>query len=106
MFGDEHHGAVVGVVHGSRSEEDRTYVESGPEGSMSLSVVLESLRRQGFQARPVDSESEAMIDDLRSVDFVFVNTHGEFGEDGRLQGLLDYLDLRYTGSGALAGRSG
>ncbi len=106
MFGDEHRGAVVGVVHGSRSEEDRTYVESGPEGSISLNAVLESLRRQGFHARPVDSESETMIEDLRSVDFVFVNTHGEFGEDGRLQGLLDYLGLRYTGSGVLAGAVG
>jgi len=28
--------------------------------------------------------------------------HGEFGEDGRLQGLLEFFDIPYTGSGVLA----
>ncbi len=36
------------------------------------------------------------------IDVVFIALHGEFGEDGRLQGLLDLLGIPYTGSGVLA----
>ena len=36
------------------------------------------------------------------IDVVFIAMHGEFGEDGRLQGLLEFCDIPYTGSGVLA----
>lgn len=36
------------------------------------------------------------------IDVVFIAMHGEFGEDGRLQGLLEFFDIPYTGSGVLA----
>ncbi len=36
------------------------------------------------------------------VDCVFIALHGTFGEDGRIQGLLDLLGLPYTGSGCAA----
>jgi UDP-N-acetylmuramate--alanine ligase len=35
------------------------------------------------------------------MDFAFLCLHGPFGEDGRLQGLLDYLQIPYSGSGVL-----
>jgi D-alanine-D-alanine ligase len=35
-------------------------------------------------------------------DFAFLCLHGPFGEDGRIQGLLEYLDIPYSGSGLLA----
>lgn len=38
----------------------------------------------------------------RRIDFCFLALHGAFGEDGRLQGGLDVLQIPYTGSGALA----
>lgn len=37
-----------------------------------------------------------------AVDCVFIALHGPFGEDGRIQGLLDLLGLPYTGSGCAA----
>jgi len=39
---------------------------------------------------------------LRSVDVAFPCLHGPYGEDGRLQGLLDCVGVRYVGSGVLA----
>lgn len=37
----------------------------------------------------------------QSMDFAFLCLHGPFGEDGRIQGLLDYLGIPYSGSGIL-----
>ena len=39
---------------------------------------------------------------LREADCLFLALHGEFGEDGRLQGFLDTLGLPYTSSGCAA----
>ena len=36
------------------------------------------------------------------INLAFLTTHGTFGEDGRLQGLLDVMGIPYTGSGVLA----
>ena len=35
-------------------------------------------------------------------DVVFNALHGPFGEDGTIQGMLEYLDIPYTHSGVLA----
>lgn len=50
-------------------------------------------------AQPVD-----LLDTLRdhAVDVVFPAMHGPFGEDGRIQGLLDVVGVSYVGSGVLA----
>src|SRR5882672_11633402 len=34
-------------------------------------------------------------------DVAFLCLHGAYGEDGRIQGLLEYLEIPYTGSGIL-----
>jgi len=41
-----------------------------------------------------------------SADIVFIALHGEYGEDGIVQGLLDYIGAPYTGSGVLASAIG
>ena len=42
------------------------------------------------------------IDDLKKhFDFAFLCLHGSYGEDGRIQGLLEYLQIPYSGSGIL-----
>ncbi|MFA5022668.1 MAG: D-alanine--D-alanine ligase [Candidatus Paceibacterota bacterium] len=43
---------------------------------------------------------------VRSVDVIFNALHGEFGEDGQVQQLLDYLAVPYTGSGMVASALG
>lgn len=39
-----------------------------------------------------------IIDFLNRFDVVFPITHGKYGEDGKLQGLLDFFNLKYVGS--------
>ncbi len=41
-----------------------------------------------------------------SIDIAFLALHGEFGEDGQIQGLLESLEIPYTGSGIRASAIG
>ena len=42
------------------------------------------------------------IEELKNlIDFAFLCLHGPYGEDGKLQGLLDYIGIPYSGSGIL-----
>lgn len=43
---------------------------------------------------------------VRNVDVIFNALHGEFGEDGQVQQILDYLAVPYTGSGTIASALG
>lgn len=43
---------------------------------------------------------------LRNIGVVFNALHGEFGEDGKVQQILDGIGIPYTGSGALASALG
>ena len=42
------------------------------------------------------------LEELKTlIDFAFLCLHGPFGEDGKIQGMLDYIGLPYSGSGIL-----
>ena len=42
------------------------------------------------------------VDELKGmIDFAFLCLHGPYGEDGRIQGLFEYLTIPYSGSGIL-----
>jgi len=47
----------------------------------------------------IDSGAGSPIAAFKNVDVVFNATHGEFGEDGTIQGFLDTLKIPYTGAG-------
>jgi D-alanine-D-alanine ligase len=42
----------------------------------------------------------------KKIDVVFIALHGAYGEDGRLQAMLDFIGTPYTGSGMLASALG
>src|SRR4051812_41043779 len=57
----------------------------------------------------IESASKALVPATRAIsegsdplDVVLIALHGNWGEDGRIQGLLDTLGIPYTGSGVLA----
>jgi len=50
----------------------------------------------------VDGRLMNMPEALKSCDIVFNALHGTFGEDGRVQALMEYYGTRYTGSGVIA----
>jgi len=86
----------VAVVMGGRSAEREISLLSG-------TAVLDSLLRSGVNAIGIDADT-GLLEVLRekSVDRVFIMLHGRDGEDGKLQGALEWMGLPYTGSGVLA----
>lgn len=78
-----------------------------PERSVSLSSgagCAAALEKLGHEVLRVDPEHPSWIEELNQArpDAVFNALHGEWGEDGRVQGVLDMLRLPYTHSGVLA----
>jgi len=86
----------VAVLMGGKSAERPVSLKSG-------GMVLAALRSSGVDAHAFDP-SERGLDALISEHFsrAFIALHGRFGEDGTLQGALEFLGLPYTGSGVLA----
>ncbi len=88
----------VAVLMGGFSSEREISLSSGKG-------CVEGLESAGFDVTPVDvtRNVEALLKALDPApDVVFNALHGPFGEDGRIQGLLDILEIPYTHSGALA----
>lgn len=78
-----------------------------PERSVSLSSgagCAAAVRRLGHEAVEIDPAEADWIDRLKAAnpDVVLNALHGEWGEDGRTQGVLDYLRVPYTHSGVAA----
>ena len=48
----------------------------------------------------INSKSE-VIEKVKGIDFAFIALHGQFGEDGTIQGLLESLEIPYSGCGVL-----
>ncbi len=66
-------------------------------------AVYKALTDLGYKAEKINF-SRNIVDDLKRIkpDVVFNALHGQYGEDGRVQGLLDILNIPYTHSGILA----
>ncbi|WP_405063953.1 D-alanine--D-alanine ligase [Kribbella sp. NBC_01505] len=97
----------VAVVMGGTSPEHHVSLASGKG-------IAAAVTELGHTAVPlvIDQQGDwavglhEAIDLLRSVDVVLIGLHGEYGEDGRLQGFLDQLKVKYVGSGVLASAVG
>jgi len=86
----------VAVLLGGKSAERAVSLKGG-------SMVLHALRRRGADAHPFDPAEQgldALLDER--FDRAFIALHGRFGEDGTVQGVLEWLGIPYTGSGVLA----
>ncbi|WP_392566790.1 D-alanine--D-alanine ligase [Utexia brackfieldae] len=86
----------VAVLLGGTSAERDVSLNSGK-------TVLEALIASGINAVGIDPKNYALTQ-LKEDGFtrVFISLHGRGGEDGIVQGLLEYLDLPYTGSDVLS----
>jgi len=85
----------VAVLLGGKSAEREVSLKSG-------ALVLAALRARGVDAHafdPAEHGLEALI--AGRYERAFIALHGRFGEDGTLQGALEWLGLHYTGSGVL-----
>jgi D-alanine-D-alanine ligase len=86
----------IGVLLGGRSAEREVSLKTGE-------AVHKALLARGYDAVKIDAAG-AVWDKLAELkpDAVFVALHGRYGEDGTIQGLLELMDIPYTGSGVMA----
>ena len=91
--------ARVAVLLGGISAEREVSLASGAQ-------CIAALKSAGFTVLPVEVGPDlgALIGTLQSLkpDAVFNALHGRFGEDGCIQGVLDWLGIPYTHSGLRA----
>ena len=86
----------VAVLLGGDSTEREISLLSG-------NAVLAALQRRGVDAHPFDPQMQP-VQNLATEGFdrAWIALHGPGGEDGTMQGALEWLGIPYTGSGVLA----
>ncbi len=68
---------------------------------------LRALSSLGYDVVRVDALRDVALRlDEEEVEVAFLALHGRFGEDGTIQGVLELMDIPYTGSGVLASALG
>src|SRR5690625_486000 len=86
----------IAVLYGGTSGEREVSLSSGKG-------IIEALKANGHNVTGIDFNPNEINKIINlDVDLVFIGLHGKFGEDGRIQGLLDMLDIPYVGSDVLA----
>ena len=81
----------VAVLLGGKSAEREVSLDSGQ-------AVLEALLRSGVDAEAFDPQQRS-VTELVNYDRAFIVLHGRGGEDGQIQGVLEWLNIPYTGTG-------
>ena len=86
----------IAVLMGGLSAEREISLKTG-------NACLQALLQLGYQAVAIDPGYN-LPQQLQEagIEVAFIALHGRFGEDGRVQGLLEMLQIPYTGSGVVA----
>ncbi|HDS15185.1 MAG TPA: D-alanine--D-alanine ligase [Proteobacteria bacterium] len=86
----------IGVLYGGLSAEREISLKSGKAVAMALQEL-------GYLVTLIDVDRQ-IVERLREsqVAVVFNALHGTYGEDGTIQGVLEYLQIPYTGPGVMA----
>lgn len=80
---------------GGLSQEREVSLSSGNE-------VFNAIQRKGLTGIMIDVDHNIAEKALKqNIDVAFIALHGSYGEDGTIQGLLEYAGIPYTGSGVL-----
>ncbi|RYY74124.1 MAG: D-alanine--D-alanine ligase [Gammaproteobacteria bacterium] len=83
----------VGVLLGGTSSEREISLQSG-------AAVVAALVEAGIEHVAIDVGINAIADiQAAKIDRAFIMLHGVGGEDGRMQAVLEYLNIPFTGSG-------
>ena len=87
----------IGVLYGGLSNEREVSLRSGKN-------CYDALKRLGYdncELLDVDKNvAKKLIEN--NIEVAYIALHGKYGEDGCIQGLLEILDIPYTGCGVMA----
>ncbi|BAH83246.1 D-alanine--D-alanine ligase [Candidatus Ishikawella capsulata] len=85
----------IAVLMGGTSNERNISLMSGK-------TVLQSMREIGINAYPIDTKNYPVIDLKKDgFDKAFIALHGGKGEDGHLQAILDFINIKHTGNSVI-----
>lgn len=87
---------TVALISGGISSEREVSLNSG-------NCVYDALNKEKYKIIRYDPKTDIkhLVTDASKIDIAFLTLHGCFGEDGRAQGLLDFLGIPYQGTGVL-----
>jgi len=88
----------IGVIMGGISSEREVSMQTGQE-------MMNHLNRSRYEVVPIVIDQRAdLIAQVQQagIDIALLALHGQYGEDGTVQGALETLGIPYTGSGVLA----
>lgn len=86
----------IGVLMGGVSSEREISLRTGE-------AVIKALQELKYEVLPIDMREHVVARILAGrLNAAFIALHGKYGEDGRIQGLLEIMGIKYTGSGVLA----
>ena len=83
------------VLKGGTSSERAVSLESGH-------AIAEALREKGYPVSEYDIRELTLTPEMKAADLVWPVLHGGFGEDGRIQKLLEEARIPFVGSGSAA----
>jgi D-alanine-D-alanine ligase len=97
----------VAVLSGGRSSEHEVSLRSGEAVAQGIEAagheaIRVTIRRDGSWSRDGEPIELRPAAGLLDSDAAFPALHGPFGEDGSVQGLLEWLDVPYVGSDVLS----
>ena len=96
VIGDASEFGRVAVMFGGASAEREVSVDTG-------NAVIEALEARGVDAHPWDPAKKSLVEFAAAgFDRAWLALHGTGGEDGSIQGALQWLGTPYTGSGVMA----
>jgi D-alanine-D-alanine ligase len=85
----------IGVLMGGLSPEREVSLTSGK-------AIFDAIQSKGLNAEMIDVDHNIGATlAKRKIDLACIALHGTWGEDGTIQGVLEYLKIPYTGSGVL-----
>ncbi len=89
-------GKSIGVLCGGTSRERSISLKTG-------NAIYKAIKSLGLKVAKIDVKKNVTRKLSRSnLDLAFIALHGEHGEDGVMQGMLELAGIPYTGSGVLS----
>lgn len=86
----------IGVLMGGTSAEREVSLRSG-------NAIYKALQGSGYNVVAIDAGPDiCIVLNREKVELAFLALHGGCGENGSIQGMLEVLGIKYTGSGVLA----
>ncbi|WP_236895624.1 D-alanine--D-alanine ligase [Clostridium beijerinckii] len=86
----------IGVIMGGISSEREISLQSGKS-------IIENINKEKYEVLPiVIDKKEDIINKSKGIDFALLALHGQFGEDGTVQSVLQTLGIPYLGCGPLS----